>query len=140
MRQSWLAVVLAVMVLGLTGCPGGGQDSSAPQDAGAAGTKKPGKTYKIAVIPKGTTHECWKSVHAGAANAAAELGNVELFWKGTILETDRAGQISVVQDISTKGVDGLVLAPLDSQSLIAQVQEAKDAGTPTVIFDSGLDK
>ncbi len=32
------------------------------------------KALKIAVIPKGTTHEFWKSVHAGAAKAAKELG------------------------------------------------------------------
>ena len=24
------------------------------------------ETYQIAVIPKGTTHEFWKSIHAGA--------------------------------------------------------------------------
>ena len=27
----------------------------------------------LAVIPKGTTHEFWKSIHAGALKAAAEL-------------------------------------------------------------------
>ena len=37
--------------------------------------------YRIAVIPKGTAHEFWKSVHAGAAGAAAEIG-VEVIWQG----------------------------------------------------------
>ena len=36
-------------------------------------------------------------------------------------------------------VDGICLAPLDSQAMIAVVREAKEAGIPTVIFDSGLD-
>ena len=31
------------------------------------------KTYTIAVIPKGTTHEFWKSIHAGAVKAQQEL-------------------------------------------------------------------
>ena len=35
----------------------------------------------IAVIPKGTTHEFWKSIHAGAVKASREL-NVEIIWKG----------------------------------------------------------
>ena len=35
-----------------------------------AGAKKP---LTIAVIPKGTTHEFWKSIHAGAIQATQEL-------------------------------------------------------------------
>jgi ribose transport system substrate-binding protein len=94
--------------------------------------------YRIAVIPKGTTHEFWKSVHAGAAQAAKEAGNVEIFWKGPLQENDTDGQINVVQEFITKKVDGLVLAPLDSQALISSVKDARDEGIPTVIFDSGL--
>ncbi len=45
-----------------------------------------GKKFTIAVIPKGTTHEFWKSIHAGADKAASEYGaqgtNVEVIWKG----------------------------------------------------------
>jgi ribose transport system substrate-binding protein len=94
--------------------------------------------YRIAVIPKGTTHEFWKSVHAGAAQAAKEAGNVEILWKGPLLENDADGQINVVQEFITRGVDGLVLAPLDSQALVAPVKDAQQQGIPTVIFDSGL--
>jgi ABC-type sugar transport system substrate-binding protein len=94
--------------------------------------------YRIAVIPKGTTHEFWKSVHAGAAQAAKEAGNVEILWKGPLQENDTEGQINVVQEFITKKVDGLVLAPLDSQALVAPVKDAKLQGMPTVIFDSGL--
>jgi ABC-type sugar transport system substrate-binding protein len=95
--------------------------------------------YRIAVIPKGTTHEFWKSVHAGAAQAAKEAGNVEILWKGPLQENDTDGQINVVQEFITKKVDGLVLAPLDSQALIGSVKDARAQGIPTVIFDSGLD-
>jgi ABC-type sugar transport system substrate-binding protein len=94
--------------------------------------------YRVAVIPKGTTHEFWKSVHAGAAQAAQEAGNVEIYWKGPLHENDAEGQINVVQEFITKRVDGLVLAPLDSQALIGPVKDAKEQGIPTVIFDSGL--
>jgi ABC-type sugar transport system substrate-binding protein len=94
--------------------------------------------YRIAVIPKGTTHEFWKSVHAGAAKAAEEAGNIEIFWKGPLQENDTEGQINVVQEFITKKVDGIVLAPLDSQALIGPVKDAQAQGIPTVIFDSGL--
>lgn len=102
-------------------------------------SERPANTkYRIAVIPKGTTHEFWKSVHAGAAQAAKEAGNVEIFWKGPLQENDTEGQINVVQEFITKKVDGLVLAPLDSQALIAPVKDAHSQKIPTVIFDSGL--
>lgn len=117
-------LLLACVCLGLLlGCGGGG------------GAKK----LRIAVIPKGTTHEFWKSVHAGAEQAAQELGDVEILWKGPLSEGDRDGQITVVQDFVTRRVDGIVLAPLDSQALVPAVQEAWEFKVPVVIFDSGLD-
>lgn len=103
------------------------------------GETKGDKKYRIAVIPKGSTHEFWKSVHYGAQQAADELGNVEILWKGPQLESDRASQIALVEDFITKKVDGICLAPLDAQGLIPYVHAAKEAGIPTVIYDSDLD-
>jgi ABC-type sugar transport system substrate-binding protein len=93
--------------------------------------------YRIAVIPKGTAHEFWKSVHAGAANGAAELG-VAIDWQGPLFEDRKQEQIAKVQDFVTSKVDGICLAPLDSTALVESVRYAKEQGIPTVIFDSGL--
>src|SRR6266513_272152 len=57
----------------------------------------------IAMIPKGTTHEFWKSVHFGALKAAKEL-DVELIWKGPLQENDRQGQINEVETFINRGV------------------------------------
>jgi ribose transport system substrate-binding protein len=92
----------------------------------------------IAVIPKGTTHEFWKSIHAGAVKAAQELG-VEIIWKGPLKEDDRDSQITVVEDFITRGVSGIVLAPLDNTALKRPVSEAKRGGIEVVIIDSALD-
>ncbi len=124
-------------LLALAGCRSEATSGQASSDPAATGPAA--KTYRIAVIPKGTTHEFWKSVHAGAEQAAQEAGNVEILWKGPLLEDDRDGQISVVEDFITQQVDGICLAPLDSRSLVIPVRNAKDAGIPTVIFDSALD-
>jgi ribose transport system substrate-binding protein len=91
----------------------------------------------IAVIPKGTIHEFWKTVHAGAEMARRELG-VDILWKGSLKEDDREAQISVVENIITRGVDAIVLAPLDDAALRRPVDEAMSNGIPVVIFDSGL--
>lgn len=124
------ALCVAILALSFVGCGGESNEKS---------TASSGKSYKIAVIPKGTTHEFWRSVHAGAENAAEELGNVEILWKGPLLEDDAAGQINVVQDFTVKQVDGICLAPLDSQALLKPVEAAAEAGIPVVIFDSGID-
>jgi len=91
----------------------------------------------IAVIPKGTMHVFWKSVHAGAVKASKELG-VDIIWKGPIKEDDRDAQIAVVEDFISKGVSGIVLAPLDDMALRTPVASAAKSGIPVVIFDSGL--
>src|SRR5258707_9102059 len=101
------------------------------------------KKFTIAVIPKGTTHEFWKSIHAGANKAAQELSAqgtpVEVIWKGPLREDDREQQIQVVEGFTSQGVNGIVLAPLDNRALVRPVEEAKRAGVPTVIIDSGLE-
>jgi len=101
-----------------------------------------GRKFTIAVIPKGTTHEFWKSIHAGADKAASEYAaqgtNVEIIWKGPLREDEREGQIQVVEGFISQGISGIVLAPLDDRALTRPVEEAKRAGIPTVIIDSGL--
>ncbi|HKW49728.1 MAG TPA: substrate-binding domain-containing protein [Gemmatimonadaceae bacterium] len=101
------------------------------------------KTLTIAVIPKGTTHEFWKSIHAGAVHAQQELAasgdSVALVWKGPMREDDREQQVQVVEGFVSEGVQGIVLAPLDNRGLVRPVEEAQHAGVPTVIIDSGLE-
>jgi ribose transport system substrate-binding protein len=91
----------------------------------------------IAVIPKGTSHVFWQSIHAGAEKAARELG-VTIIWRGPLREDDRASQVAEVEGFITRGVSGIVLAPLDDSALAAPVAEAKRNGIPVVIIDSGL--
>lgn len=106
------------------------------ENSGFGGTKQ--KKYRVMVIPKGTTHDHWHAVHAGAQKAAEELGNVEIAWLGPTKEDDRAGQIALVEKAIAAKVDGIVLAPLDSQALVRPVEDAVAAGIAVVIFDSDL--
>jgi ribose transport system substrate-binding protein len=98
--------------------------------------------YRIAVIPKGTEHIFWKSIHAGAIKAEQELKkaglDVEVIWKGPLKEDDRESQIRVMEDFVTLGVSGIVLAPLDDTALRRSVNDAVSNGIPVVIIDSGL--
>jgi ribose transport system substrate-binding protein len=104
---------------------------------GSASEAGPTK-LRIAVIPKGTTHEFWKAIHAGAETAAKELG-VEIAWKGPQKEDDREEQIKVVEDFVTKHVDGIVVAPLDDKALAPPLEDAKGEGIPVIVIDSDVD-
>ena len=99
-------------------------------------------TYQIAVIPKGTTHEYWKSIYAGAIKAKLELASkgtaVNIIWKGPLREDDREQQIQVVENFVGRQVNAIVIAPLDNKALVAPVDEAVDAGIPVIIIDSSL--
>ncbi len=112
------------------------------QQSGTATTTPQKKKYVIAVIPKGATHEHWKSVHAGAIKASRELATtgteVEVLWQGPIREDDREQQIQTVEGFVSRGIDGIVLSPLDSRALVRPVEEALRANIPTLIFDSAL--
>jgi ribose transport system substrate-binding protein len=101
-------------------------------DAAAAATKP-----RIAVIPKGTTHEFWKSVHAGAVKASQEA-NVDIVWKGPLKEDDLKSQIDLVDSFVAQGVSGIVLAPLSDTAMRGSVKAAKAAKIPVVIMDSDL--
>ena len=107
-----------------------------------SGTPAKPSALRIAVVPKGSTHEHWLRVRAGAEKAAAELAAsgtaVEVIWKAPLREDDREQQVQVVEGFISQGVSGLVLAPLDSRALERPVEEAARAGIPTVIFDSAL--
>ncbi|MBN1291315.1 MAG: substrate-binding domain-containing protein [Candidatus Latescibacteria bacterium] len=105
---------------------------------GCDSSKKSGEKFTIAVIPMGTTHEFWKSIHAGALTAAQELGGVDIIWKGPLKEDDREEQIQIVETFIAADVDAIVLSPMDDRALIRPVREAKDFGIPTVLVNSGL--
>lgn len=131
---SAFACVLALSIV--PGCTSAPAQPTGP----AAGVKK--DKYTIAVIPKDTNHEFWKSVHYGVREAVAELGGdekVQIIWKAADDPTRASAQIAIVESMIAQGVDGICLAPQDSQALIDVVRMANANNIPVVIFDSALD-
>jgi len=130
MKRGFAAIVFVVIAVVFVGM-------------GCKRKEKSEGTYRIAVIPKGTTHVFWKSIHAGAVKAEQEFNDsgqdMEIIWKGPLKEDDRESQIRVVEDFITRGVSGIVLAPLDDAALRLPVRDAVNNGIPVVIIDSDLD-
>ena len=123
--------VLLASVL-LTGC--GGPSDVAPNGASENGGEK---SYVIAVIPKGLSHQFWLTVKAGAEAAAAEHG-AQIVWKGPAEETQISQQISIIEDMMARNVDAIVMAACHEEALIPVIQKAMDRGIPVVTIDSGV--
>jgi ribose transport system substrate-binding protein len=126
-------VALAALFVCLASCKDKPTDAARADGGAGPATAK----LKIAVIPKGTTHEFWKSVHAGAVKASREA-DVEIVWKGPLKEDDLKAQIHVVESFVAQKVNGIVLAPLSDKGLVAPVKAATQAKIPVVVFDSDL--
>lgn len=133
----WRGAGTAICCCGLllAGCvreTGGDASAPAPQPAGDAGRR-----LKIAVVPKGTTHEFWQTIKAGA-DAAGEEFNAEILWSGPKAEVDIQDQIDILRNYATQGVDGMAIAATDKNALVQVVDELEQKGIPVVMIDSGV--
>jgi ribose transport system substrate-binding protein len=129
MLRGAVAGLIVAFSLSLLGCSTGGSSAA---------------KYKIAVIPKGLSHEHWQSVHRGADQAAKDLAakgvSVEILWDGPREESDATEQINLIRQMTNMGVQGLVLAPQDSKQMVPPVEQAVAKGVAVSIIDSGLDE
>lgn len=124
-RKVILALIVGTIIVGCSKGEVGSETDSAER-------------LSIAVIPKGTAHEFWKSVHAGAMKAGKD-SNVEVIWVGPENEGDRRQQIDIVNNFISREVDAIVLAPLDAVALTRPVEQATNRGIPVIVIDSGLE-
>jgi len=96
------------------------------------------KQRRIAVIPKGTAHVFWQSVHAGAAAAGREF-HEQILWDGPPSETDYSRQLEIFDSMLNRHVDGIVVAAADRTTLNSSLDRAARENTPVVVFDSAVD-
>ena len=96
------------------------------------------RPVQIAVVPKGTTVDFWLSVKAGAEKAGEEHG-VEIIWRGPAEETDVAGQMGILENFISADVSAIVMAACDSKAMLSIVEKARQAKTPLITIDSGVD-
>ena len=102
----------------------------------AAGCGETGpKKVTIAVIPKGTAHEFWQTVHAGALQASKDF-DVKIEWQGPQTEIQRDLQIEIVENFIAKMVDAIALAPQDADALLPVIKRVNKNNIPLVLFDS----
>jgi ribose transport system substrate-binding protein len=92
---------------------------------------------KIVVVPKAVGANYWQTVDDGAKCAVSKLKNVSMQWDGVTAETDVTGQINLLQNYITQGVNGIVYAATDAKALVQVSNQAINAKIKVVNIDSG---
>lgn len=131
-----MVVLLAgALTLTLAACGAQVRESG---DSGGGSEEGP---LRIAVVPKAVGFDFWEQARIGAQCAAKESegGEVQIQWDGVTAETNVSGQVDLLTNFVTQGVDGLVYAATDAKVLADVSQNALDQGVTVVNIDSGTD-
>lgn len=122
-----------LMVLG--GC---GSDDDDGGNGGGASTSGGGDQVTIGFVPKSFESAFWLASREGAEKAAAADPNVELLVDAAASEAAVEEQIAIVEDMLTKGVDALAIAPSAPDQLLPVLQQATADGVPVVLIDTDI--
>src|SRR3954447_16732982 len=133
-RLSALAAVTLVASLPLPAC--GSSDSDGGSD-GASGGGGGGDSTSVTFLPKNLGNPYFDTSSKGGKKAVEEFGG-----KFDEVGPDTASPDAQVQFINTaaqQGVKALVVSANDPEAICDALNEASDAGTKVVTFDSDTD-
>jgi ribose transport system substrate-binding protein len=140
-RRHVLAVLLAASVTLAAACgaqvreSGGGGESQ-----GGGGGKGANAPVRLAVVPRAIGFSFWEQVRLGAQCATKKApGDVSMQWDGTTSEADVNGQVNILQNFITQGVDGLVYSSIDEKVDAKVTKQAIQQGITVVNINTGTD-
>jgi ribose transport system substrate-binding protein len=137
LRRFGGVLAFAAIAAAVGGCPKEQPSDTAGGGPAGGGGGAAGKQLTIAVMPKGTKHQFWQAVKAGADQACKEE-NCTVDWAGPANEGSINDQVNLVETKITGKVDGIVLAATDATALNKPLLDAKAKGIPVVTIDSGV--
>ncbi|WP_105567778.1 rhamnose ABC transporter substrate-binding protein [Microbacterium halophytorum] len=121
------AAVTAVAALALTGCA----DTSGGESGGGEAASG---DLSITLLPKNLGNPYFDASEVGASAAAEDLG-AEFEQVGPT-EATPDGQVSYINTAAQQGRSALVVSANDPNAICDALNEARDAGTKVVTFDS----
>lgn len=136
-----LALVTALALTALAACGNGGQTNQPSQSgSGSPGTSAtssdPGQTKKgayIGKVPITLKHD----VHGNDAKWAEIYAKEQYGATYEVIDPDNdlAAEIAAVETFIGKGVDGIILHPVDENGVNGIIQEARDAGVNIMTYN-----
>ena len=130
--RSKKAISLILLLVFLLSC------DSQESGRSAAGTNDDERPV-IALVMKSLANEFFVNMASGAERHQAERENYELIINGIRNESDLAQQVALVDQMISRGVDAIVIAPADSQVLVPALARASAAGIVIVNIDNRLE-
>ncbi|MGI6006411.1 MAG: sugar ABC transporter substrate-binding protein [Ruminococcus sp.] len=155
MKRKVLAVIMAIAVAAsMTACGSGNSASESSADntaaeEGAAGTDTAEEETNggtgdskgtILFSTKTITNNEFQRIMVEKCEEVVEAAGYtfELALSGDELTVSK--QVENVENAINRGVDGIIVAPMDGSSLVPALEKAKEAGIPVIIADSSLDE
>jgi rhamnose transport system substrate-binding protein len=126
------AAFAALLLLGLSACAEDGDPGG--DDGGGTTTNGIKSGLKIAFLPKQVNNPYFTTAGTGGKTAIDEF-------KGTYSETgpseaSASSQVSYINTLSQQGTDVIVVSANDKDAICGALNEARQAGTKVVTFDS----
>lgn len=140
MFKKYVSVFLAVaftMMAVLTSC-GGTAGNTAQSSGTTASQGTTEKKWKIVVMPKLVGIPYFNASETGVKKAGEDLG-VEAIYTGPT-KADAAEQVKMLEDLISKGVDAIAVAPNDPAALTPVLKKAKEKGIVILDWDTPADQ
>jgi ribose transport system substrate-binding protein len=99
---------------------------------------KPAKRYRLALVVKTRNNPFFTPMIQAAEADAAALG-VDLDVQAPAQETDKERQFAIVQDLTARGVEAILIAPADSKGIAPALKQAADKRILVVNLDNRVD-
>lgn len=136
MHRHGLGLLTAALTATLV--TGGGCKQEAGSTSSSGATQPAGKRPRIALSMKSRQNPFFARMEAGAKAAAERLG-VDLEALATDKETDAEKQTAQVETVVSKGVDVILMTPVDSKAIIAPLLQAQQRGIRIINIDNRID-
>jgi rhamnose transport system substrate-binding protein len=128
-----LATTLTLAACG-EGSGGSSSDGGGGSGGGGGGGGSEGGDVTVAFVPKLQGIPYFEAMNTGGQAACEELGCTWLY-QGPV-EADPAAQADIVRSYIQQGVDALIVAPNDPDSMAPLLQQASDAGISVATSDT----
>lgn len=162
-NKQWTGAVGSALVVVLSGCGNGGEASNnagatAPANTSSGSTAtgsttvkaatvttgaldkvaKAAKPFNVALVVKTRNNPFFSPMISGAEGEAKTLGT-PMEVQAPAQETDKERQFAIVQDLTARKVDAILIAPADSKAIVPALKKAQDAGITVINLDNRVD-
>jgi ribose transport system substrate-binding protein len=120
------------------GAPPAGGATAAPVAGGATAPAQGNKKLLFVWSPKATNNPVFDTAKAGGDARAQEIG-IDFQWVGPS-EADAQKQVQLLEDVISKGCDGMGISCNNADALQPTIDRAVDKGIPVITWDSDSPK